>query len=144
MKGKTMEILVAEDDFCSRRVLENLIIASGHEAVSAGNGLEAWQLFQGNGFRMVITDWMMPGLDGLELCKRIRSFEKDGYTYLILLTAKGEKENLVQGLGAGADDYIKKPFEVQEVQARIKAGERLLRLESEHRKNAIDFGRKPE
>ena len=78
---------------------------------------------------LVISDWMMPGMDGLELCSRIRSRDKPGYTYLIILTARHKKEDLVKGLEAGADDYLVKPFDDEELRCRIKIGERIIHLE---------------
>ncbi len=124
-----MKILVVEDDAVSRLVLERALQRWGHEPVLAENGEEAWARFLAEPYQFVITDWMMPGFDGLELCRRIRSLDGLDYTYIILLTAKGRKEDLVEGMNAGADDFIAKPFDAAELEVRIRAGERILRLE---------------
>ena len=100
-----MRILIAEDDPTSRRVLEMVLKKQGHEVVCAGDGNEAWEMLQApNAPRLVILDWMMPGLDGPELCRRLRERESQNPVYIILLTALIRKENIVEGLDAGADD----------------------------------------
>lgn len=124
-----MKILVVEDDAVSRLVLERALQRWGHEPVLAMNGEDAWARFLAEPYQMVITDWMMPKFDGLELCRRIRSLDGLDYTYIILLTAKNRKEDLVEGMNAGADDFIAKPFDAAELEVRIRAGERILRLE---------------
>ena len=98
----------------------------------AENGLQAWELFEENEIDMVITDWMMPLMDGLDLCKKIRSSGNEKYVYIIILTARDQKKDLIQILEAGADDYISKPFDPEEFRVRFQTGERILRLESEH------------
>lgn len=129
-----MDILIAEDEFVSRNLLQKMIQTIGYQAVVAENGLEAWELFQKNSVKMLITDWMMPKMDGLELCNKIRSADKKGYTYIIMLTAKDQKEDLVDVFQSGADDYIPKPFDQEELQARIKTGERIINLEEKYQK----------
>jgi len=124
-----MRILIAEDDPDSCRLLKVRLNAVGHEVVEATNGLDAWALFQGEHFRMVITDWMMPGLAGPDLIRNIRSVSGVGYTYIILLTALNEKANIVSGLESGADEYLTKPFNGKELLARVATGERILKLE---------------
>ena len=125
-----MRILIAEDDPTSRRVLEMVLKKQGHEVVCAGDGNEAWEMLQApNAPRLVILDWMMPGLDGPELCRRLRGRESQNPVYIILLTALIRKENIVEGLDAGADDYVAKPFDKDELNARVEVGKRVLDLQ---------------
>jgi diguanylate cyclase (GGDEF)-like protein len=124
-----MKILIAEDDAVSRLVLERTLERWGHEVLVASDGEEAWARFLASACQFVITDWMMPRTDGLELCRRIRAAEGRDYTYVILLTARSQKRDLVEGMSAGADDFITKPFDNAELEARIRAGERVLQLE---------------
>ena len=124
-----MRILIAEDALISRRLLQHHLQTWGHEVVAAGDGAEAWQLFVENEFPVVISDWMMPEIDGLELVRRIRASERPGYVYIILLTARAQTEDLVEGMEAGADDFVTKPFERDELRVRLRAGERIIQLE---------------
>ncbi|MBI4844629.1 MAG: diguanylate cyclase [Nitrospirae bacterium] len=126
-----MKILVVEDDLISRKLLEKTVKGWGHDVITAENGMIAWELFKNEEIKFIIADWMMPEMDGIELCKKIRSLKKSGYIYFILLTGKDKKEDIVQGLEAGADDYVAKPFDVAELKVRIRAGERILNLERE-------------
>ena len=130
-----MKILIAEDDFISRKFLEKMLLEMGHEIVSAEDGQEAWELFNGQKFKMVITDWMMPRMDGLTLCQKIRQKKSTEYVYIIILTAKDQKSDAIKGLDAGADDYITKPLEPEELSARIQVGQRIFQLE-DAQKNA--------
>ena len=127
-----MEILIAEDNAVSRNLLKKVLAKQGHRVLVAENGIKAWELFQGNNVNMVITDWSMPGMDGVTLCKKIRSSASKSYTYVIILTAKDQKEDLVEVFNAGADDYIAKPFDHHELNARIKTGARIVELEIKH------------
>ena len=127
-----MKILIAEDDFISRLLVKKAVTKTDHEVIAAENGKEAWQAFQEHEPDMVITDWMMPEMDGLELCRRIRGSNKKKYTYIMLLTAKEKASDLVEVFDAGADDYIIKPFKPNELISRIKSGERITILESRH------------
>ena len=129
-----MRILIVEDNRISNRLLQKILEKMGHEVLSAKDGLKAWDLLQKNDIKLVITDWMMPHMDGLSLCREIREAHFSQYIYIILLTSHDRKEDTVQGLNAGADDYIIKPFYPQELQARIRAGHRIIRLEDEHKK----------
>ncbi|MCK5541177.1 MAG: response regulator [Desulfobacterales bacterium] len=129
-----MKILIAEDDYVSRLLLKKSISAMDHEVLEAVDGQQGLDLFQENEPSMVITDWMMPKIDGLELCKKIRSSGKKTYTYIMLLTAKDKISDLVEVFAAGADDYITKPFKPDELKSRIKTGERILTLEHNHHK----------
>jgi sigma-B regulation protein RsbU (phosphoserine phosphatase) len=122
-----MKILIAEDDPILRQLLEKKFELWGHEVMVTNNGQDAWDMLQSENIRFLIADWMMPVMDGLELCQRIRS-ERSSYVYIILLTGKDRKEDAVKGLDAGADDYIRKPFEWDELRARIRSGERILAL----------------
>lgn len=124
-----MKILIAEDSDVSRLLLERTLQRWGYEVVSAADGEEAWERFSAEPYHFVITDWMMPRADGLELCRRIRASTGRGYTYIILLTAKSQRADLIEGLNAGADDFVSKPFDGAELQVRIRAGERVLALE---------------
>jgi phosphoserine phosphatase RsbU/P len=126
-----MKVLLAEDDPVSRRMLEVLLGKWGHEVVLAGNGAEALQILQGHDApRLAILDWMMPHVDGVEVCRQLRKNHSHEPTYVILLTAKTRKEEIVEGLGAGADDYVTKPFDSRELQARVNVGRRIIELQS--------------
>jgi diguanylate cyclase (GGDEF)-like protein len=107
------------------------LLASGYEVVEAEDGQTAWELFQRESFQLVITDWMMPRLDGLELIRRIRSSNQKSYTYIIMLTALDDKPKIVMGLESGADEYLTKPFDKMELIARVASGERIIKLEEQ-------------
>ena len=125
-----MKVLIAEDDSLLRQMLRGALTAAGHQLVTAANGLDAWEMLQREHVRMLIVDWMMPGLDGPELIRRIRGAGWPGYTYIILLTAKTGRDDVVEGLNAGADDYVTKPFRQDELLARMGVGARILDLET--------------
>jgi diguanylate cyclase (GGDEF)-like protein len=122
-------ILIAEDDPVSRRLLEKILMKAGNTVVSVDNGQKALALINEKFFPIILTDWMMPEMDGLELCRAIRKNAYPGYVFIILLTAKDSKDDLIRGLGAGADDYLTKPFNHAELVARLNTGKRVLRLE---------------
>ncbi len=128
-----MKILIADDDQSSRKVLEHILRSSGHQVIATSDGMEAWkQLQPEDAPRLAIIDWVMPRIDGLELCRRIRS-EITGnrrYIYVILLTANDTREDIIAGMVAGADDYIVKPFHRQELEVRVRAGQRIVELEA--------------
>ncbi len=124
-----MKILVADDDPVSRRLLQNYLQKWGYEVVVTLNGAEAWGKFEQEDFPMVISDWMMPEMDGPELIRRIRAGGKTNYVYTILLTARSDKQDMVKGMEAGADDFVSKPFDRDELQVRLRAGERIIKLE---------------
>ncbi len=128
-----MDILIADDDFYASKFVEKTLSEMGHRAHVVENGLMAWELFQRESIRMVISDWMMPEMDGPTLCKKIRTSDCSQYVYIILLTAKEAKEDAVLGLESGADDYVVKPFDPSELRARVQAGERIIQLEDERR-----------
>jgi two-component system, NtrC family, sensor kinase len=124
-----MRILIADDEPMMRRVLTRYLESWGHEIVAAEDGAAAWELFDKGDFPIVISDWMMPNMNGLELIRRIRSSARGDYTYAILLTAKSHKEDLVEGMDAGADDFLSKPFDRDELRVRLREGERIIVLE---------------
>lgn len=124
-----MKILVVDDEIESRRLLSIHLKWAGHTVVEAEDGRDGWEKFRSEQTRLVITDWMMPEVDGPELVRRIRANATSGYTYIIMLTALGAKPNVITGLEAGADDYLTKPFESDELMARVRIGERILNLE---------------
>ncbi len=122
-------ILIAEDNPVSRKLLEKTLTKAGYEVVSAKDGREALELFAQRFFPIVLTDWMMPEMTGPELCRELREQSENGYIFMILLTAKDSKDDIVAGLEAGADDYLTKPFNRAELMARLKTGTRILDLE---------------
>jgi two-component system NtrC family sensor kinase len=128
-----MKVLIAEDDNVSGLVLKEILTQSGHEVSLAGNGLEAWEMLQENPVDLVVTEWILPGMDGQAICEHIRSLDKTGYTYIVILTKRDNKQDLIKAFEAGADDYITKPVNSEEFRARIKTYERIVRLEQEHR-----------
>ncbi len=126
-----MKVLVAEDSKVMRRLLVGYLSQWDYDVVECADGEEAWQQFQADSFSIVLSDWMMPNLDGLELTRRIRASQRPGYCYLILLTAKTDKEDLITAMEAGADDFLVKPYDREELRVRIREGERIIRLEHE-------------
>jgi DNA-binding response OmpR family regulator len=125
-----MKILIAEDDVVSRRLLEATLIRWGYEVIATRNGVEAWDILQGEDAPLLaILDWMMPGMDGLEVCRRLRSLQRAIPPYLIILTAKGRQQDIVTGLEAGANDYVTKPFHREELRARVQVGTRMVELQ---------------
>ena len=125
-----MKILIADDESVSRRFLQSLLIKWGYDVVPCEDGSAAWEhLKSAEAPRMALLDWMMPGLNGVDVCRELRRLRPEPYTYILLLTAKDAKENIVEGLESGADDYLTKPFNPHELKARIRVGLRLLELE---------------
>ncbi len=122
-------ILLVEDNPVSRKVVEKILVKAGHDVTTAETGREALALFKKKFFPIVLTDWMMPEVDGLELCRIIRNTSSEGYVYIILLTARDSKDDIVTGLKAGADDYLNKPISPPELIARLNTGLRVLELE---------------
>lgn len=125
-----MKILIADDELVSRKKLEKSLQSLGYETTAATDGNEAWNIWNQERTKMVITDWVMPGLDGLDLCRKIRKSEGSQYTYIIMVTSKSNVPDIVTGMEAGADDFISKPFEKEELLVRIRAGERVIGLEA--------------
>ena len=127
-----MNILIAEDDYVSRLLIRRTIQEDGHTVLEAGNGSDAWKIFQEQKPDMVISDLMMPGMNGIELCKKIRAVQKKSYSYIIILTAKDTPEDLLDVFEAGADELIIKPFKPDDLRYRLKVGKRFLKLEKEY------------
>jgi PAS domain S-box-containing protein len=127
-----MKLLLAEDDAVFRKLLVSFLRRCGYDVVVARDGLEAWQELQGpDAPRIAVLDWMMPGLDGVEICRRLRATpDRDCYTYVLLLTSRSSRADLLTGLGAGADGYLTKPFDPQELEARLRAGRRIVEAEA--------------
>ena len=125
-----MNILIADDDDIALDILEHALSQFGYRVTVAHDGCEALDLLRSGQFRMVISDWVMPKMTGIELCQEIRQRAAGGYIYVILLTSRQGTQNFVDGMSAGADDFICKPFQPQELLMRIRAGERILALES--------------
>ena len=126
-----MRVLIAEDDAVSRMILRRSVKRFGHECLAAADGIEAWEMFQESPeVDVVISDWMMPGLDGLALCEKIRNHagHRDGYPFFVFLTALGDKAHLLEGMQAGADDYLSKPLDRDELEARLIAAARITSL----------------
>jgi two-component system, cell cycle response regulator len=127
-----VKVLIAEDNSGFRQVLERMLQKWGYEVVSASNGLQAWEILQApEAPRLAILDWMMPELDGVEVCRRVRDQNHEPYIYILLLTAKDTAEELVEGMEAGADDYLKKPVNTHELRVRLRAGQRIIDLQEE-------------
>jgi diguanylate cyclase (GGDEF)-like protein len=127
-----MKILIAEDEPAFRHLLEEVLVMWGYEVVVARDGNEAYQiLLSDNAPKLAILDWKMPGIEGVEICRKIRKDEGENYTYIILLTSQQRDEDLVIGMEAGADDYIIKPFKYNELRVRLRAGRRIIELQNE-------------
>lgn len=122
-----MKILIADDDFVSVRVLQLALEKEGHEVVAARSGEDAWTLFDAAPVRVIVSDWMMPGMDGLDLCRRVRERPKTDYTYFILLTAINTgRENLRIAMNAGVDDFLSKPLDREVITMRLRVADRIL------------------
>ncbi len=128
-----MKVLIAEDDTASRIVLEKHLNSWGYEVLAAQDGSQAWEIIRREQPQIVLVDWIMPSMDGLELCRKIRSEQEHGYTYIIFLTSKIESEDIVTALDAGADDYLCKPFDKNVLKSRMAVGARTINYENELR-----------
>jgi two-component system cell cycle response regulator len=127
-----VRVLIAEDDPVSRHLLRTTLTSAGYEPVIAVDGAEALRaLDQPDCPRLIVLDWIMPHLDGIEICRIIRKRSQEPYFYVILLTVKGEQQEIVEGLEAGADDYVTKPFDLHELKARLRAGKRIIELQQQ-------------
>jgi len=124
-----MNVLVAEDNAVSLSLAKKILEQAGHKVIAAVNGAEAWELLRKNKIQVVVTDWMMPEMDGIELCRNIRETDFAYYIYLILLTAKDDQDDLIKGFESGVDDFLIKPVKAGELKARVQAGERIIKLE---------------
>ena len=126
------DVLIADDDPVSRRLLQVSLGNAGYRVVMAADGAEALRILNERDCpRLAVLDWMMPAMDGVEVCRTIRRSAREPYVYIILLTAKGHQSEIIEGLEAGADDYITKPFDLQELKARLRSGKRILELQEQ-------------
>src|SRR6476646_6462594 len=126
-----MKVLVAEDDRDSRELLAWILQKLGYQVVAATNGKEGWEAFRKGRFRIVISDVLMPEMDGLELCRRIRTHKQSKYTYIIIITALIGKKDYLEGMEAGADDFVTKPFDADELKARLRVAERIISFQEQ-------------
>ncbi|MEK6238893.1 MAG: response regulator [Planctomycetales bacterium] len=123
-----MKILLVEDDRMLRKSLERIIKEWDYEVVCAADGAQAWEMFQANPVDLIVSDWMMPTMDGVELCQRIRASDEHPYVYFLILTSRTEREDAIEALECGADDFLRKPVDRQELRARVRSGERIAGL----------------
>lgn len=140
--GPLPPVLIAEDDPIFRRVLESWLRSWGYQVIAVENGFQAWEVLRAEGApKLLILDWMMPRMDGPELCHKIRDRKQAPYSYILLVTSKDEKQDLITGFSAGADDYITKPFDLNELKARLRVGTRILFLQDEliRAKEEVEF-----
>jgi CheY-like chemotaxis protein len=127
-----VKILIAEDDAVSRRLLERKLAMWGYQVVTCVSGTEAWDaLRKDDSPKLAILNWMMPGMDGVQICREVRKLKRPDYVYMILLTARDQKEDIIEGIEAGADDYVTKPFNPHELNVRVRAGRRILEMQVE-------------
>lgn len=126
-----MKVLIAEDDRDSRELLGWMLQKLGYQVVATSNGKEAWDAFRRGRFRLVISDVLMPEIDGLELCRRIRGHKQSKYTYIIVITALIGKKDYLEGMEAGADDFVTKPFDPDELKARLRVAERIISFQEQ-------------
>ncbi len=127
-----MRVLIADDSTVSRHLLEVTLHKWNYDVIVTSDGSEAWAILdQPDAPALAILDWMMPGMTGLEICRRVRKQNREPYTYILLLTSKSLKEDVVEGLEAGADDYVTKPFDQNELNVRLRAGRRIVDLQAE-------------
>ncbi|MDD2621406.1 MAG: diguanylate cyclase [Syntrophomonadaceae bacterium] len=125
-----MRVLIADDDALSRKILEESLSHWGYEPVITKDGDEAWDMLKEDGGpTLVVLDWVMPGMEGIEICQKVRARRTANYIYIILLSAKNSNEDVIKGLESGADDYISKPFHPEELKSRLKIGQRIIELE---------------
>jgi len=126
-----MKVLIAEDDRDSRELLGWILEKLGYQVVATTNGKEAWEAFRRGRFRLVVSDVLMPEIDGLELCRRIRKHKQSKYTYVIIITALIGKKDYLDGMEAGADDFVTKPFDPDELKARLRVAERIISFQEQ-------------
>jgi len=137
-----MNVLVADDDDIIRLLLSSALAKLGHNVHQATGGREAWEAWHGGQFPLVISDWIMPDLDGLEFCRRIRAEPRRDYTYVVLLTSRAGKANYLEAMSAGADDFVTKPFQKDALAARVRVAERILGLHASLRAANTDLERR--
>ena len=126
-----MKILVVDDDFVSLNIMTGAVEKLGHQCISAEDGEQGWELFQKEPCEVVLSDWMMPGMTGLELCRLVRGFHSQDYCYFIMLSSLDKKHHVLEGLKAGADDYLTKPLDLEDLEGRLLSASRVTSL---HRK----------
>ena len=126
-----IQVLIAEDDKLCRTILEKNLNKWGYESISAEDGKEAWEMIQEKNIRIAILDWIMPKMDGVELCKKIRKNKWEEYIYIIMLTVRNQQSDIRKGFAAGVDDYITKPFDTHELEARLQTGKRIISLQNQ-------------
>lgn len=131
---KNIKIVFADDDIVARKLVLKLLADKEFNIITAENGKEAWKLLNDSGARLIVTDWNMPEMNGIDLCRKIRQTCVSQYIYIILITSRSEKEDTIEGLKAGADDFVVKPLNVGELRARIRSGLRIIKLEDEFKK----------
>lgn len=134
-----MKTLIADDNDITRLLLSSALRKLGHDVREASNGREAWEVWRDGEFPLIISDWMMPDLDGLDFCRRIRAEQRADFTYVILLTSRSGKANYLEAMHAGADDFVTKPFEKEEFAARVRVAERILGLHANLRAANADL-----
>jgi two-component system chemotaxis response regulator CheY len=139
--GTWMRILIVDDDALQRRLLRAQLNKGGHEIWEVTDGAAAWELWQEQPIQLVITDWMMPRMDGVELTRRIRAASTSAYTYIIMLTGRSDRNDIVDGLESGADDYLVKPFDPRELLSRVAIGMRIINLEMRLRESLHELHR---
>jgi two-component system cell cycle response regulator len=138
---RPMRVLAAEDNPVFQSMLRSMLNRWGYTPMMARDGNEAWRILESaEAPRLAVLDWMMPGIDGVEICRRLRSLNREPYIYILLLTARTESEDLIEGMDAGADDYLTKPFNAHELRVRIRAGRRILDLQDALREQATHDG----
>ena len=136
-----MHILLVDDEPVARRLFEKKLTNLGYTVYAAENGILAWNILSSTWIDMVVTDWMMPEMNGLELCRKIRSAGFDKYMYIILVSARDAQQDIIRGLEVGVDDYITKPVNAEEFKARIEIGARIVRLERKLRAKYAEIER---
>jgi DNA-binding response OmpR family regulator len=125
-----MKLLIVEDDPVTSMILANRVRALGHEALTAPDGREGWYTYLRESPRIIITDWMMPVVDGIELCRMVRADRRARYTYIIMLTGLDGRAHFLEGMNAGADDLLTKPVDLDTLRARLRVAERIVRLQT--------------
>jgi diguanylate cyclase (GGDEF)-like protein len=134
-----VKVLVADDDPVTRELLQKILGEYGYEVLPVEDGQQAWETYHASGASLVITDWEMPGLNGIELCSRIRQHDTVGYTYIIFLTSRSGRDHLIEGFLAGADDFLTKPLHPEELRVRLRVAQRILSLETHLRRANHDL-----
>ena len=130
-EDRKTKVLIADDDVPTRLIYQEILVKWGYAVVSVGDGIEAWEVLrQPDAPKVVLLDWEMPGLDGLAVCRRVRQIRSPTPIYVIMLTGRNTREDTVEGFNAGADDYIAKPFDIQELRARVRVAERMVNIQA--------------